>query len=327
MTGPSTVILNDTATRYHHGCARVMRLLTEGVTRAGCTVTFCIPARADWARDPAMLAAIGQADLIVINGEGTLHDGAAQGARLLSVLDHPARRRVPVALVNALWQDNPADWSRWLPDLALIAARDSRSAASLSLAGAKDVRWLPDLSLSGDQPAANEPRQGLIIGDSVRWSARRALGHAAQRRRAHSLPTKTLGSPVWAYRPLNAALWRLYHLTPFGPRPPFALARNEGEYLRLLSRASGHITGRFHGVCLSMVTQTPFLALASTTSKVEMLLADAGLGKSRLLTPEVLAQDPEVPPFDTTERDAIRAFRARANSDAATLFRDLAALA
>lgn len=41
------VILNDTSTRYHHGCSRVMRLLVEGLERHGLHVTARSPARHD----------------------------------------------------------------------------------------------------------------------------------------------------------------------------------------------------------------------------------------------------------------------------------------
>ncbi len=150
---PAAVILNDTSTRYHHGCARVMRLLTAGLENAGLTITRRIPARADWTRDAAALAALRAAQVIVINGEGTLHDGAPAGERLLSVLD--AAPGVPVALVNALWENNPPAWDDALRRMALVSARDSRSAAAMSAAA--PTRWLPDLSLSA--PANTAPTQ------------------------------------------------------------------------------------------------------------------------------------------------------------------------
>ncbi len=325
---PSAVILNDTSTRYHHGCARVMRLLVAGLTGAGLTVTRRIPARADWTRDPATLADLRSAQVIVINGEGTLHDGAAAGERLLSVVD--AAPGVPVALVNALWENNPPDWGRVVGRMALVAARDSRSAAAVATATGMPPRWLPDLSLSEPVGTPPRPRAGLILGDSVRLDRRRALARAAQRLDATYLPTKTLQNPVWRIPPLRALLWRGYNGVWSGPMPPFDMAANEGAYLAALAGAEGHVTGRFHAVCLSMLTETPFLALASTTSKVETLLRDAGLGTDRLITPEDLARlTPGMArrPFTPTELDAIRAFRHMAETESVRLFTDIRGLA
>lgn len=323
---PAAVILNDTSTRYHHGCARVMRLLVAGLEAAGLTITRRIPARADWTRDATALAALRAAQVIVINGEGTLHDGAPAGERLLSVLD--AAPGVPVALVNALWENNPPTWDAALRRMALVAARDSRSAAAMSAVA--PARWLPDLSLSAPAGTTPSPRAGLIVGDSVRLDRRRALARAAQRLGATYLPTKTLRHPVWRLAPARVLLWRAYNGVWSGPVPPFDMAPDEPAYLARLAAAQGHISGRFHAVCLSMLTETPFLALASTTSKVETLLRDAGLGPDRLISAEDLARltpDQARRPFTPAELDAIRAFRHRAETEATRLFADIRGLA
>ncbi len=189
----TAVILNDTSHRYHHGCARVMANLRAGLAAQGFDL-HCIPARTDWSANAAHRRAIAGAALVVINGEGTLHDGAPAGARLLSAT---AATTAPVALVNALWQDNPADWSPLLARCALIAARDSTSSAAMAAATGQAVRWLPDLSLAVPAPVPERPRSGLILGDSVRAAPRKALARAAQRLGADYLPTKTLRAPIW----------------------------------------------------------------------------------------------------------------------------------
>lgn len=332
MAEPAVVVLNDTSVRYHHGCARVMRLLVLGLERAGLSVLRRVPARADWARDRATLAAMRGAQVIVINGEGTLHDGAAHGARLLAAVD--AAPGVPVALVNALWEGNPPDWGAQLGRMALVAARDSQSAAAMAAATGRPVRWVPDLSLSAPAETGAETgaaaRAGAIFGDSVRADMRRALAEAAQRLEATSLPTKTLRSPVWRNRAMAGLLWRGYTGVWRGAVPRFEMAADEGDYLARIAAAEAHVTGRFHAVCLSMLTETPFLALASRTSKIETLLADAGLGPDRLIGVEELAgltQATVRRPFSLAETAAMRAFRAQAQAGAAALFAEIRRLA
>ena len=41
------VILNDTSGRSHHGCTRVMRLLTEALAARGAEILATSPARQD----------------------------------------------------------------------------------------------------------------------------------------------------------------------------------------------------------------------------------------------------------------------------------------
>lgn len=329
---PRVVVMNDTSGRSHHGCARVMRLLIAGLERQGLSVTARSAAHGDWSRDAAFMAALGQADLVVINGEGTLHHGKPAGERLLSVIDHPARGATPVALINALWQDNPPEWAGWLDRAALIATRDSRSAAVLAAQlGTGRVRHLPDLSLTDGPAPQPGPRDRLIVGDAVRLSTRRALARAARRLHADAIiPTKTRAGGVWSIPPLRATLGAAYLGThPFG-LPPLQLPGDEPAYLAALGRARMHLTGRFHAICLSLVTGTPFLAVASNSWKIEALLADAGLPSDRILDEAALQTLRPADldrPFSARETDGIAAFLARAQAQAEALFADLATLA
>ncbi len=322
----TAVILNDTSTRYHHGCARVMRLLVEGLERHGLTVAARSPARHDWAKDAKFLHALREADVIVINGEGTLHHGRPAGEALLAVTDHEARGATPVALVNALWQDNPESWSAALSRIDLIAARDSVSAEAMADASGRNVRWLPDLSLSAPTPGFEGQREGIIIGDSVKPGPRRVLGAAASKLPdAVLVPTKTLTGSIWHMAAARAVLARAWYGALRVPR--LEMPSDEASYLDRIARARLHLTGRFHAVCLSMLTETPFLALASNASKIERLLTDAGLGTDRLATAEGLDPPPEIFDFSAEELALIRAFRRMAAERAETLFADIAALA
>lgn len=326
---PRVIVMNDTSGRSHHGCARVMRLLYEGLGRHGLQIAYRSPARQDWQKAPDFLAALDSADLVVINGEGTLHHGREAGRKLLDVIPAARAKGVPVALVNALWQENPPDWHDLLSGAALVATRDGQSAEALAALG--DVRVLPDLSLSAGADPQPGPRDQLYFGDSVRWSTRRSLALAATRLKADALlPTKTRASSAWTRWPTGPWLSALYHgAAPFG-LPPLRLAVDEAEYLHLLGRARMHVTGRFHGICLSLVTGTPFLTTGSNSWKIEALLSDAGLPKSRAIAEadlQGLSQADLNRPFTAQEQAGIATFLASAAREAERLFADLAALA
>jgi len=326
-------ILNDTSTRSHHGCARVMRLLTAGLEARGARITARSAARNDWANDPGFMAGLAEADTVVINGEGTLHHGRPAGARLLSIADHPAARGKRLALVNALYDENPADWGAWLAKFDLLFARDSRSAEELRRASGRAARWLPDLSLSAGGEAQSGAANGVLIGDSVRLEHRRALARLAERSAgARMLPTKTRAHPAW-HAPLigpalKTPLYALYNGRLTLRRPPFDLAPDEPAYLAALRSAALHVTGRFHGVCLSLVTGTPFLAVDSVSSKIARLLDDLGLDRSRLIAPDAmphLTLAPEDYAFSPAERATIAAALSGARAQAAEMFDEICA--
>ncbi|GAA3860007.1 polysaccharide pyruvyl transferase family protein [Celeribacter arenosi] len=326
---PKVVVMNDTSTRYHHGCARVMRLLVQGLESRGLTVTARSAARHEWAKDAAFIDALGDADLVVINGEGTLHHGKDAGRRLLDVATHPARRG-KLALINALWQDNPSDWGALAAQFDLLSTRDQASADELTKASGCAVRMVPDLSLSAPVVAMGQARSGIIVGDSVKFDVRRALAGAAKRLDATFVPTKTLASPIWEFAPAKWALFCAYNGQATLAPPAFAMAADEAQYLDWLSKAEGHLTGRFHAVCLSLLTGTPFVAVTSNARKIEALLADAGLTADRIVPTSAVADlttDDITRAFTDGEKVRIDQFLSRAQSDAAKLFDDLAILA
>lgn len=331
-TQPTVILMNDTSTRYHHGCARVMRLLSQGMETAGLKIIARSPARHDWENDPVFLQAIQQADLIVVNGEGTLHHGKPAGEALLRIATHPSRGATPVALVNALYQDNPPEWGALLAQFSLLSARDSQSAAIMARDSRQQVRWLPDLSLSAPAEMSARPRKGLIVGDSVRMDKRRDLARLAARvPGARFIPTKTLRHAIWRLPVigplLRGVLFRLYNAVFPLRAPEFLMPVTEQKYLDEIAGAQLHVTGRFHAVCLSMLTETPFLALTSNASKIEQLLRDAGLDGHRIVSAKEIWPLPASAEFSAQELELIRAFRLRAQQDADQLYRDLADLA
>lgn len=324
----TAVLLNDTSLRFHHGCSRVSRQIKLLLREHDIAVTASSHAHTDWTKNSAFLKQLQTADVIIINGEGTIHHGAARAQPLLDIITSPLSANRPICLINALWQNNPQSWADIAGQCAIVSVRDSQSAKELAAAGVSDVRLVPDLSLTGTGVARGPSPQGIIVGDSVRYEIRKLLAAQAQSLQAHYIPTKTLQSRLWTFSPAAAVLWRVYNGIFSGKVPQFSMAQDDHQYLNILSQAAGHITGRFHGVCLSILAQTPFLALTSVTSKVQTLVNDAGLDATRVITPDEFRKNPTcVPPeFSTTEQDNIHNFVATANQRAQALFSDIRAL-
>ena len=326
------VILNDTTADLHHGCARVMRLLGEGLARHGMTVIARSPVHHDWEGDAAIRAAIAQADLIVINGEGTLHHGKPGAARLLRVTE--AAGEAPVALVNALYQDNPPDWSRWLNRLAYASTRDSRSADAIAAVTGQRPLVVPDLTLSAR--IDERPRTvSVIFGDSVKAEVTADLAVRAKREMAPLIPSlsalkRPKGRTALTRRLRNWYIAR-HSARMQALRPTLEICATEDAYAARIAGARLHVTGRFHGVCYAMAAGTPFLAIGSNSWKTEALIADAGLAPWRVtdLTglDALIARGPAALAFTPEEQLALDAYLDHAAAGAEAMFAALASLA
>jgi polysaccharide pyruvyl transferase WcaK-like protein len=145
------------------------------------------------------------------------------------------------------------------------------------------------------------------------------------------LPTKTLTAGVFHWPVVSyltrALLFWVYNGVFCLPVPKVELALSDADYLERLASCEQHLTGRFHAVCLSMLVETPFLAMQSNSSKVERLLSDCGLDASRLVPHDARIDLTKGIPFNAGELALIRAFRARAETESRKLFKDIASLA
>lgn len=326
------VLLNDTRSEGHFGCQHVVANLLSGLAAEGIGVSASAPVGAKWWRDTRIIAALEQADGIVINGEGTLHHGQRRGERLLQIVDHPAAAQRPAFLVNALYQENPPSWSGWLKRFNAVYARDRHSAAALSASLERPVEMVPDLSLSGGFIVqGTQTRRGVLISDSVDRTFAQTLAQASSapgRRLTPILPhlraIKGRTQLARLQRTLNTAAREAM----FRRRYPNArFAKSANEFTALLQTAQLHATGRFHGVCLSLLTKTPFVAFASNSWKIESLLDEMPPLPARLADIadlESILDDPGRWRFSHEEETAIDSFLSTARAKAKAMFSTIA---
>lgn len=155
---PTVALVNDTSLYEHHfGCQLVCQTFREQFARVGLELRVSLPYQFDLDEVRWRLAAV---DLVVVNGEGTLHH--QRGEHLVRLA-----AEFPAALVNTVYQDN-CDW----PELAAFryrSARESLSAAEIRRTGAQcDVT--PDLLFASQTLrsfVASEPTEEIGITDNV----------------------------------------------------------------------------------------------------------------------------------------------------------------
>lgn len=334
-SGVGIALLNDTDVNgYHFGCARVVSTIRKQLVDRGLDLAGTVKVGLNWREvNPALIRA---ADMLIINGEGTLHHGARKGLWMLQAAREVMDRGGKVAIINTLWQDNPAEWAMLIKDADILACRDNRSAARLRELTGRDVRCFGDLSMFGPVSLIERPRQGVLIGDSVHSSTTTKLADFSNLvRDAQLVPVTSslkfvsprLSGLRFAARTFYARQKQKQYLLRY---PSANFVNNEAAYTELLSTKALSVTGRFHAVCLSVLTRTPFVAISSNSWKIEALIQDIGLNPDRIIPVGKLARlDTNTARWAYTKEEItnIDSFLKNLESKCNALFDDIARMA
>ena len=290
------VLLNDTTVDRHHGCSTVTESIRNLAAAAGIDVVAASPAHLDWRENAAVTAAIDGSDLVIVNGEGTIHHDRPAGGRLLAAGRYALSRGKATALINATWDSNGAEFCEMARSFDIISVRESASKSALAVAGIPS-RVVPDLAML-HQPAPAATRSGVAYSDSVigsdaieiyrRMRSMQALpvsmlfGRKSARDLAVSIRRFMQGKSILDVRALADAVR--------GARIDWTSQISErDEFSRFVASRSCIVTGRFHMLVFCLSSSTPFLAVESNTHKIGATLKDSGLHSWRLTTPALIA--------------------------------------
>jgi hypothetical protein len=286
-------LLNDTDhSGQHFGCQRVMRIIKSNLATRNAVITGSVKSGIDWRQKKRNYSDISKSDLLLVNGEGTLHHGKGKGEWLLEAATYAKKAGVTTALINAIWQDNPKSWDERVKSFDHIYCRDSRSAKALSLATERRVEWMGDLTMTtGTLEEEKNRTTRIIFGDSVSTKVSRSLVAKACTlgEDVIILPLTSQGAhnttmrgrvghqfldTIRAMRGKNDEKWQ----------SKTHYAEDDEDFILHLLSAQLVVTGRFHAVCLAIATRTPFIAISSNSWKTETLVADIGLSNKRIIS-------------------------------------------
>jgi len=287
------VLLNDTDAleKYcHFGCSAVVRTIREQLRIQGISVVTSI----NTAKELSIFEKrCRRLDLVIINGEGTMHEGNARRANwLLNAASRISRAHCcPAILMNTHWSLRDA---KQLSGIDGVYARDQRSVARLKRQGVT-AQMAPDLSLFG---FSTETGSGLCVQDSVVPSAREQLAELAIKM-GLPLDCCSLDSIEECRKSPRAGSFgfRLFREAPIG---------------RL-------ITGRFHGVCYAISAGIPFFTVASNTDKVESILEELNLS----IDPTLTSADPDWSIWTAEAVSVLKDFRISAKSRISDMFDEI----
>lgn len=80
------LIVNDTSYENHHGCELVIKNIHKLLEKNNIKVIATNPTGVDWFKNRKFIRSIYKADIVIINGEGTLHHYLPDGDLNLSPL-------------------------------------------------------------------------------------------------------------------------------------------------------------------------------------------------------------------------------------------------
>ena len=256
-----SLILNNTAALHRHrhfGPNHVMRRLCQGL------VDINLPPLL-YANDQAgldlVLSVLEQPPtLVVLNGEGTMHDDQRRAVMLLRMAQDLSARGIPTVLINTIWQNNSAETATMLANIDLIAARENQSHQAL-LKIRPDTLLVPDLLLSAQMGFVKIQGEGIGVVDCSARSKSLDLMRfaAAQGHRFYAMERRLLDKPD---------LIRNTGLNPDAITMP---------QLEDISNHNAWVVGRFHFAMALMVHGIPFAALPTRVHKMQAMLHDAGL--------------------------------------------------
>jgi hypothetical protein len=306
-------LFNDTSGKGHQGCDLVVEQIRSGLARRGIEIAWTQEVGVDWRPIREEILKKPPVDVIVVNGEGSIHHSASRPrAAYLPALGPFARdfMKLPAFLINSTIFEITTETANNISAFSGIYVRDTGSVTELRQHGILNCSVIADLTICAKMPALDR-KKSVGVTDSIRPDVTALLREKAD----------TCGwtfQPMQSYSLMNRILrkrWsRRIHAHKL-LRPP--------DIARFAASHRAIITGRFHAVTLCIATRTPFVALASNTPKIEWLLDDVFGSRRRLISPAELI-DLDISHFDSwlpTEAQSIDITLEKTRDGAAEMFR------
>ena len=233
-------LINDTDNGTHAGCAAVMRSLRAALAAVpGLDLSGNLKSGSFALED----AAWEEADVIFINGEGSIHHSSERALFLLTIIEEAKKAGKKVLLVNALFQQYECPQPDILADLALLSVREPRSFAFSRRFGGEPLLLLDSAADPAflDDGKAIPLNHGTVIGGSHRHGL---IDEPFEGVRGHILTLADASFP---------------------------------DLVATLRGAEIYLTAQHHGVYAAALAGCPFVVTPSNSHKIESFIEWTGL--------------------------------------------------
>jgi len=300
------IFVNDTSQSYHWGCYATSMAIKHGLEDAGYDVTSFpvevthtglgvapegvddlsafsaqLPTSA-----PALWAALQGCDLVVVNGEGTLHRFHAGPRSLLALLWTAKREGKPVHLINhSLFPSgskleapqNVEEYYRaCLEGVERIVVRENHSKLVYNRLGIDAILGFDCLPLFSEGLRLPNVPESIMLCGASNWSSDEAeeVGQTLSGVLKKSTPVVFLsGGPI---SPPEDKM-HFESLRKGFPDLEFAEPENVERWLSLIAHAKLVVTGRFHHLIAAISLSAPVVMMPGNTSKSDAVCQFLGI--------------------------------------------------
>jgi len=148
------LFLNDTS-HVHSGCVKVVEFFMKQFEGHDVDI---LPRK-------TIIEDTSQYDLIVANGEGTMHDDAKRAYEIMNIL---ASAKCKTMIVNSVWQNNSPELTEMLMEVDYVAVREVLSKREILSVIDRPVDIYLDFSYFHDVPETPiEVKHGLVTGNRM----------------------------------------------------------------------------------------------------------------------------------------------------------------
>ena len=242
------ILINDTSNEYHIGSRTVVSTMEELCNKNGIELVRKLTRKQIGEQAEVDMVAIQEADLILINGEGSLHHHPRVSTSFFKIVMNYVKKNQKVALINTLWEEmDYRQIKKHLDKIDLISFRESLSKENFTNSYYHpNILVVPDLIFYNDVRSIQE----IGYGDSVIQRIRNTFKRMPNYFPLGMIDTGKYNAPETLNMP------SLY------------------SYITWLKSLDLYVTGRFHGVCLATLAGAPFLTYDSNSHKIRGILKD-----------------------------------------------------
>ena len=281
------LLFNDTRNEHHHRCSLVIKNIFSFFNNLNVDIIKTFPSGTNHLHNVNLENYIKNVDIIIVNGEGTIHHSQINALNLLKIGKIAKSFNKKTILINSLFDTQDKNFYDLVRYFDLINVRDTLSKSYLNIKKIKSI-FTPDFTFYNPEKSTNinNIKSEVLFTDSVNKDITFKLIKIFKK--------KFTFFPILKYpydekinffnylRKIKFFTLKFIHFLFKKNITNNYEVRCYGinslyNYVNKITNSKIIITGRYHALCFAIQNFTPFLAIESNSHKISALLNDIGL--------------------------------------------------
>ena len=337
----NVIILNDTSSELHHGCELVINNIKKLLLQNNMIVIGTSYCGSSFLSNRALLRKFHMTDIVIVNGEGTLHSSQPRALELMKMVEYIKKTTsVPVILINAFYHNNNSEIIKLTRLFDLIFVRTTKDKSQLCKHNINS-RVVPDLTFYNKLNTDSKIDYSFIsVTDGYLDSFSKKMQLFAKKKKYNFLPIRMdrriekfnfksfFGFAKYhLFKKILYPIWICGAKLNYLEESRFYYTQDYNLYIKKILKSKFLITGRFHATCFALKTLTPFFFVEHgiNTHKAKALLLDVGVKINRLIKYKNLNKL-EINEFNSKEIKNIKKYISSAPKKIEKMFFDISKL-